>query len=240
MTAPYEGDAGYCGYPVYTDGELEKDIGLALDKKQQLLAHCNGDAAAEQYIARFEKVLNERKEKDLHRAVMVHAQLVRKDQLRRMAEIGMIPSFFVAHTYYWGDIHLKNFGLQRGSQISPVKDAVDYGMKYTFHQDTPVIPPDMMRTVWSAVNRRSKTGKIIGENQKISVLDALKAITIHGAYQYSEETEKGSIESNKLADFVVLDRNPLKVPEEELADIRVVMTIKENQIIYENGEMDHE
>ncbi len=240
MTAPYEGDAGYCGYPVYTDGELEKYIGLALDKKQQLLAHCNGDAAAEQYIARFEKVLNERKEKDLHRAVMVHAQLVRKDQLRRMAEIGMIPSFFVAHTYYWGDIHLKNFGLQRGSQISPVKDAVDYGMKYTFHQDTPVIPPDMMRTVWSAVNRRSKTGKIIGENQKISVLDALKAITIHGAYQYSEETEKGSIESNKLADFVVLDRNPLKVPEEELADIRVVMTIKENQIIYENGEMDHE
>ena len=113
-------------------------------------------------------------------------------------------------------------------------------MRYTFHQDTPVVPPDMMRTVWSAVNRRSKTGKIIGENQKISVLDALKAITVHGAYQYFEEKEKGSIECDKRADFVILDRNPLEAPEEELADIRVLMTIKDNQVIYTNGEISHE
>ncbi len=240
MTKPYEGEETYCGYPIHADEKLKEYIETALNRKQQLLAHCNGDAAAGQYIAQFEKALAEREEKDLYRAVMVHAQLVRKDQLKAMAAIGMMPSFFVAHTYYWGDIHLKNFGSKRGSQISPVKAAVDYGMRYTFHQDTPVVPPDMMRTVWSAVNRRSKTGKIIGENQKISVLDALKAITVHGAYQYFEEKEKGSIECDKRADFVILDRNPLEAPEEELADIRVLMTIKDNQVIYTNGEISHE
>lgn len=240
MTKPYEGEENYCGYPIHTDEELNHYIELALEKKQQLLAHCNGDAAAEQYIGQFEKALSKRTDKDLHRAVMVHAQLVRKDQLQRMAAIGMIPSFFVAHTYYWGDIHLQNFGEKRGSQISPVKDAIDYGMKYTFHQDTPVIPPDMMRTISSAVNRISRGGRVIGENQKISVLDALKAVTIYTAYQYFEEHEKGSIECGKYADFVVLEKNPLETPKEELAEIKVWMTIKENEVIYRSGEANHE
>ena len=185
MTKPYEGEENYCGYPIHTDEELNHYIELALEKKQQLLAHCNGDAAAEQYIGQFEKALSKRTDKDLHRAVMVHAQLVRKDQLQRMAA----------------------FGEKRGSQISPVKDAIDYGMKYTFHQDTPVIPPDMMRTISSAVNRISRGGRVIGENQKISVLDALKAVTIYAAYQYFEEHEKGSIECGKYADFVVLEKH---------------------------------
>ncbi len=232
MIKPYEGETEYCGYPIYTDEALKEYIHTAVNKKQQLLAHCNGDAAAEQYITQFENVLSEEKQKDLYRAVMVHAQLVRKDQLKRMAKIGMIPSFFIVHTYYWGDIHIKNFGIERGSQISPAKSALDYQMKFTFHQDTPVVPPDMLRTIWSAVNRISKSGKKIGENQKISVLEALKAVTIYAAYQYFEEEEKGSIECGKRADFVVLDEDPLKVEKERLAEIQVLMTIKDNQIIY--------
>ena len=121
-----------------------------------------------------------------------------------------------------------------------MKDAIDLGMKYTFHQDTPVIPPDMMRTVWSAVNRISRAGRTIGEEQRISVLDALKAVTIYAAYQYFEEQEKGSIACGKYADFVVLDQNPLEVPKEQLDQIKVRMTIKENEVIYRNGETDHE
>ena len=101
MTTPYEGDDTYCGYPIHSDEKLREYIAVALDKKQQLLAHCNGDAAAEQYISQFEKELEARGEKGSNRAVMVHAQLVRKDQLGRM-KASMIPSFFVAHTYYWG------------------------------------------------------------------------------------------------------------------------------------------
>lgn len=232
MTEPYEGEKEYCGYPIYTDEALNRYIHTAIEKKQQLLAHCNGDAAAEQYITQFENVLSKEKQKDLYRAVMVHAQLVRKDQLKRMAKIGMIPSFFIVHTYYWGDIHIKNFGFERGSQISPAKSALEYQMKFTFHQDTPVVPPDMLRTIWSAVNRISKSGREIGENQKISILEALKAVTIYAAYQYFEEEEKGSIEYGKRADFVVLDKNPLKAKKEDLADIQVLMTIKDDHIIY--------
>lgn len=237
MTEPYEGEKDYCGYPIHTDEQLREYIALALDKKQQLLAHCNGDAAAEQYITQFEKELEARADKESNRAVMVHAQLVRKDQLKRMKEIGMIPSFFVAHTYYWGDIHMKNFGAMRGSQISPVKDALDYGMKFTFHQDTPVVPPDMMRTVSCAVNRISRTGQVIGENQRVPVIEALKAITSYAAYQYHEEAEKGTIAAGKYADFVVLDKNPLETDKEELADIQVLMTLKENEVIYRKETM---
>lgn len=240
MTTPYEGDDTYCGYPIHSDEKLREYIAVALDKKQQLLAHCNGDAAAEQYISQFEKELEARGEKDSNRAVMVHAQLVRKDQLGRMKAIGMIPSFFVAHTYYWGDIHIKNFGAQRGSQISPVKDALEDGMKFTFHQDTPVVPPDMMRTVSCAVNRVSRTGQVIGENQRIPVLDALKAITSYAAYQYHEEQEKGTIAVGKYADFVVLDKNPLETDVKALADIQVLMTLKENEVVYRREEVQKE
>lgn len=240
MTKPYENEDVYCGYPIHSDEELKNYICFALDKNQQLLAHCNGDAAAEQYISVFEQALKERKEKEIYRAVMVHAQLVRKDQLKRMADMGMIPSFFVAHTYYWGDIHLKNFGEERGSRISPVKDAVDLHMKYTFHQDTPVVPPDMMRTISAAVNRVSKTGKRIGKQECVSVLDALKAVTIYAAYQYFEENEKGTIAEGKYADFVILDKNPLETEKEKLSDIKVLTTIKENKVIYKSGETENE
>lgn len=232
MLQPYEGEMEYRGYPIHSDENLKKYILVALEKEQQLLAHCNGDAAAEQYVTQFEQALKEKGQEESFRPVMVHAQLVQKNQLERMAKIQMMPSFFVVHTYYWGDIHMKNFGPERGSQISPVKDAVDLEMKYTFHQDTPVVPPDMMRTVYSAVNRVTKSGQEIGKNQCISVLDALKAITIYGAYQYREEAEKGSIAVGKKADFVVLDQNPLAIPVENLAEVQVLMTIKEDEVIY--------
>ena len=235
MTEPYVGEEAYRGYPIHSDEKLQEYIVQALEEKQQLLAHCNGDAAAEQYISQFENALEGRASKDCYRAVMVHAQLVRKDQLKRMAELRMMPSFFVAHTYYWGDIHVKNFGWERGSQISPVKDAMDYGMKFTFHQDTPVVPPNMMHTISCAVNRISRGGTVLGENERIPVLEALKAVTVYGAYQYHEEQTKGTIAVGKCADFVVLDRNPLETDVSELVNIAVEMTIKENKIIYRRG-----
>lgn len=232
MLEPYEGEKEYRGYPIHSDEKLREYIAAALDKKQQLLAHCNGDAAAQQYVSQFERELEKRESQDAFRSVMVHAQLVKKEQLKRMADIGMMPSFFIAHTYYWGDIHMKNLGPIRGGHISPARDAMEYGMKFTFHQDTPVVPPDMMRTVFCAVNRISKTGQSIGADEKLPVLEALKAITVYGAYQYHEEKEKGTIAPGKTADFVILDRDPLKTEKEQLADIQVLQTIKENQVVF--------
>ena len=239
MLEPYEGETEYCGYPIHSNETLRGYIETALDEGQQLLAHCNGDAAAEQYVSQFEQALEARGQKESYRPVMVHAQLVRKEQLERMKKLGMMPSFFIAHTYYWGDIHRKNFGMERASRISPAKDALDCGLKFTFHQDSPVVPPDMMRTVSCAVNRVTKSGQVLGEEEKISVLEALKAITVYGAYQYHEEEIKGTIAVGKNADFVVLEKNPLEADKEHLADIPVLLTIKENQIVYRRGE-EHE
>ncbi len=230
LTEPYE-NSDYCGYPTLTDDMLYKYIKYAIDDDKQILAHCNGDAAAEQYLRVYEK-LNVRKD---IRPVMIHAQMLRQDQLPRLKKIGMIPSFFIAHVYHWGDTHIKNLGFERASQISPANSAVKNGMLFTFHQDSPVIEPNMLETIWCAVNRKTKDGVILGENQKISVIDALKAITINAAYQYSEENIKGSIERGKQADFVILSENPINIDCDKIKDILVLETIKNGQIIYKNN-----
>lgn len=231
MTRPYEnGEEGYRGYPVYEDREVEAFMRQAVEEGRQILVHCNGDAAAQQMLDAYEKALGT-VAKDI-RPVMIHAQLVRRDQLARMARLGMVASFFTAHTYFWGDIHLQNFGWDRASAISPAASAIREGLPYTFHQDTPVIPPDMLQTVWCAVNRVTKDGKTLGEEERISPLEALRGVTINAAYQYFEEDRKGSIHPGKLADFAVLDRNPLSVPPDAIREIRVTAAVKEDRLVY--------
>ncbi len=231
MSEPYaNGEDGYCGYPIHGDDEVHAMIETALREERQLLVHCNGDAAAQQYIDAMELALQEHSK--AIRPVMIHAQTVRSDQLKTMAKLSMIASFFVAHTYFWGDVHRVNLGEARANRISPVKTALQEGVVYTFHQDTPVVPPDMMKTVWCAVNRLTKGGTMLGEGERVSVYDALMAVTRNAAYQYFEENEKGSIKEGKLADLVVLGKNPLTARPMELADIPVVVTYKEGNEVY--------
>ena len=163
---------------------------------------------------------------------MIHAQTVREDQLDKMNEINMIPSFFIAHTYYWGDVHIKNLGKERAYKISPAKSALDKNIPYTFHQDTPVILPNMLETVWCAVNRITKDGIVLGDFEKITPLDALKGVTINAAMQYFEDDKKGSLKPGKLADLIILDKNPLKVNPLKIKDIAVLETIKEGKTLY--------
>ena len=230
MSQPYaDASDGYRGYAVHTDEEVRSYMRQALQDHMQILAHCNGDAAAQQMIDAYAA---EKTGEDI-RPVMIHAQLVRPDQLARMGELGMIASFFVAHTYYWGDVHLKNFGEARATAISPVRAAIGNGVVYTFHQDTPVILPNMLETLWCAVNRISKGGYVMGEAQRVSPLEALKGVTLYAAYQYFEENEKGSIRPGKRADFVLLDRDPLQVDPMELRDLRVLATIWGGIVVYE-------
>lgn len=236
LSKPYEGEESYCGYPSNSQEKVDEWVEASVNGFRQLLAHCNGDAASEQYLEAFEKAAakaleNPEKIRRL-RPVMIHCQTVREDQLDRMAALGMIPSIFVAHTWYWGDVHLKNLGPERGSNISPVKSALKRGLVYNFHQDPPVVEPDMLHTVWCAVNRITREGKKIGPEQCIGVYDALKGVTIHAAYAYHEEDKKGTLEAGKLADMIILDRNPLKTDKMQLKDIRVLETIKEGETLY--------
>lgn len=236
LRKPYEGEETYCGYPAHTQEETDRWVETAVEKGYQLLAHCNGDAASGQYLAAFEKAAAKTPENPekirVLRPVMIHCQTVGDDQLDEMKELGMIPSIFVAHTWYWGDVHLKNLGSVRGAHISPARAAMERGLIYNFHQDTPVVEPDMLHTVWCAVNRVTRSGKPIGQEQCISVYEALKGVTIHGAYAYHEEERKGTLEAGKLADMVILDRNPLKTDKMQIRDIQVLETIKEGKTLY--------
>ncbi|MBQ3072741.1 MAG: amidohydrolase [Oscillospiraceae bacterium] len=235
MSKPYlGGDPDFCSYPRMSDEQVQARIETAQKDGMQILAHCNGDAASEQFVAAYERALSATGIKDDLRPVMIHCQTVRNDQLDRMKAIHMIASIFVGHVWYWGDIHIQNFGPERGHHISPAKDALERGVHVNFHQDTPVTRPNMLHSVWCAVNRISRRGNIIGADQKIPVYDALRAVTAEGAYQYFEEDEKGTIEIGKRADFVILDKSPLDVPELEIRDLAVLETIKDGVTVYRN------
>jgi len=236
MKTPYVGEKGYCGYPAMKEEKILEQFKYAMEKELQVLAHCNGDAACEQYIRAVEKTREGYPIIDDMRTVMVHAQFLQKGQVPALKVTNMIPSFFVAHVYHWGDVHVQNFGEERAEQICPVKTAIDNGIVYTFHQDSPIIMPDMIETLWIATNRKSKAGKILGTDECISVYEALKGITINAAYQYFEEDKKGSITVGKVADFVVLDKNPLKMEKEELRDIKILETIKDGNRIFKRVE----
>ena len=129
-------------------------------------------------------------------------------------------------------MHIKNFGLERAEKISPAGSSGKEKIVYTFHQDSPVLEPNMFETIWCAVNRKTKQGITLGKDERISVIEAIKAVTVNSAYQYFEESNKGSIKEGKIADLIVVDKNPLKVDSDELRNIKVLETIKDGQTIY--------
>ena len=226
---PYAG--GGCGTSTMTDGQVLSAFRQALDRDAQLLAHCNGDRAAEQYLTLLAQAEREAG-KQLCRPVMIHAQLLGLDQLERVKTLGVIPSFFVAHVYHWGEIHVKNFGLDRAGRISPAGSALAWGIPFTFHQDSPVIPPDMLETLWCACVRRTKTGRVLGAEERIPVEAALRAVTQTAALQYGLERELGTLRPGKRADFVLLSGDPLRTPPEELKKLQVERTIQRGRTIW--------
>lgn len=239
LTKPYENSGTYCGYPRYTDEQVTKFITCALEDGQQVLAHCNGDAASDQFLNCYSNAL--KKHSDLHkkdlRPVMIHCQTTRKDQFDRMKDLNMIPSIFTGHIYYWGDIHIKNLGSTRGNQISPCRWAEDAGLQLNLHQDMPVTRPNMLHSIWCAVNRISRSGNIIGKRQKITVYEAFRAASYGGAYSYHEENVKGTLEPGKIADMIIIDHNPFVIDPMSIREIKVIETIKNGKTLYKNGNL---
>ncbi|MBD7915395.1 amidohydrolase [Clostridium sp. Sa3CUN1] len=238
LTKPYyeapEGEnKDYCGYPTQEDDVVTEYFRSLIENNIQVNVHCNGDAASDQFIRCYKKALEMTNNNMDLRPVMVHAQTVREDQLDEMKEIGIIPTFFLDHIWFWGDYHYESvLGPERACRISPAKSALKRNMNFTLHQDSPVKMPNQILALHNAVNRETQSGRILGEDQRLTVMEALKALTINAAYQYFEEDEKGSIEEGKLADFVILDKNPLEVKASEIKNIKVLETIKEGNTIY--------
>ena len=233
LTQPYEPqEEGYYGYPIYENAEVEALVGRAFAEKRQILAHCNGDAAADQFLQAIQAARKVYGDKGDLRPVMIHAQLVRPDRIVQMAQLGVIPSYFAAHTYHWGDAHLRNLGPKRAMVISPLASTVKQGIALTMHQDTPVILPNMLETIWCAVSRTTREGFKLSQEERLTPWQALKAVTINGAYQYFEEARKGKLEPGKLADMVILSDNPLTVETDKIKEIKVLATIKEGQVVF--------
>lgn len=238
LTKPYyevpEGEPkDYCGYPTQEDKDVTEYFKSLIENNIQVNVHCNGDAASDQFIRCYKKALEMTDNKTDLRPVMVHAQTVREDQLDDMKELGIIPTFFLDHIWFWGDYHYESvFGPERANRLSPAKSALRRNINFTLHQDSPVKMPNQILAMHNAVNRKTQSGRILGADQRLSTMEAIKALTINAAYQYFEEDEKGSIEEGKVADFVILDKNPLDINPSEIKEINVLETIKEGNTIY--------
>ena len=222
------------GLPSLSQEALNQLFLTAYKNDNQLFIHCNGDASIDMVLEAHQYACDSLKQplnKD-RRTVAVHSQFVRPDQLEKYQEYNILPSFFTNHAYFWGDVHLENLGKERAEFLSPIATADQLGLKYTNHSDATVTPVNPLFSVWSAVNRTTRSGKILGEKERATPYQALKAITINSAYEYFEEDTKGSLEKGKLADFVILDKNPLEVNPDEIKNIKVVETIKEGKTIF--------
>ncbi len=229
---PHGREHDYSGYKQIPDDVLQGLLRKADDHGWQVYVHVNGDAAIQQLIDTV-RAVGQASGKPMQRTIAIHSQTARVDQLKEMKALDIEPSFFAAHTFYWGDWHREvTLGLPRAEHISPQRDAFDLGLRPTIHNDSPVVPPDMIRLIWSATTRRTRSNDILGPEERVTPYEALLEVTSNAAYELHEEATKGTLEKGKLADLVILDRDPLAVPPETLMDVKVSGTIKEGRYIY--------
>ncbi|MEG9303627.1 amidohydrolase [Psychrobacter celer] len=223
------------GLPSISQEKMNEMFVKAYKNDNQLFIHNNGDAATDMILKAHEyavKQTGQAADKD-RRIVPIHTQFARPDQLAAFKKYNMVPSFFTNHAYFWGDVHIKNLGEKRANSLSPLATVDKMGIPYTNHSDDTVTPVDPLFSVWTAVNRTSRTGQVIGADERITPYQALKAITSNAAYQYFEEDTKGTLAAGKLADLVILDNNPLTIKPADIRNIKVVKTIKEGNTIYQ-------
>jgi predicted amidohydrolase YtcJ len=207
LTEPYfkqpPGQAGYRGFPGTEQSRLIETVSKYQRAGIQLAIHGNGDAAIDNIIEAIS--LSGQVNADDARTILLHAQMTRVDQLDDMKLLGITPSFFNTHTYYWGDVHSKNvMGPDRAARISPAGSAEKIGLRFSFHSDAPVTPINPLQLIWSGVNRETLEGNVLGEAERVSIMSALRAVTIDAAWQVFQEDNRGSVEVGKFADLVIL------------------------------------
>jgi predicted amidohydrolase YtcJ len=208
----YQGDEQYAGYPAVPRAALFEKVAAIHKAGYQLAIHGNGDQSIEDILDAFEAAQQQNPVAD-PRLILIHSQMARQDQIARMKALGVTPSFFSAHTWYWGDRHRELFmGPERAAVMSPAKWAQDIDLRYSSHLDTPVTPMLPLQAVWSMVHRITFGGDVLGPQQRVSVMQALRAVTIDAAWQVFEEGNRGSLEPGKFADMIILSGSPLDEP----------------------------
>ena len=226
----------YRAYPTLDPDYYRARAAELIEGGVPFLAHANGDAAIDLMIDGVERAVGAIEARGGrvpdHRSIAIHAQLTRPDQLDAMKRLGVVPSFFAAHPFFWGDWHRTSFGDARALAISPLRSARDRGLRFSIHNDAPVVPPDVLRLVEIAVLRKTRSGFVFGAGERIAVEDALRAVTIDAAYGYFEEGKKGSLTPGKQADLVILAADPRAVRPEAIGEIAVVETIARGRTVH--------
>jgi predicted amidohydrolase YtcJ len=220
------------GFPYNPQSLVDHYAKLAYEKNIQYFGYSNGDAGIDMTLAALSKAIKETGITQNRRSVISHSFFARDDQLTQYKEKNIIAITLPNHVWLYGDVYLKILGEERARNLSPLRTADKLGVKIGLHNDMPSSGPNALFSVWSAVNRKTFSGKTLGEEQRIDAYKALQGFTVNAAYQYHEETQKGTLTQGMLADLVQLDRNPLKVDPDTIKDIRVVQTIKHGKQVY--------
>lgn len=236
FTTPYltggpAGEKNWKGEPIFSQNIVNRMVKRVYDMKVPLILHCNGDAAIDAFLTAYEAARGG----DFSRrwnVTTIHTQFMRRDHIPKFVKYDVRPSFYTLHTYYFADAHIANRGREQAAYISPMRDAIDAGLRPSNHTDFVVVPLDQMMMLHTAVNRISRAGAKVGPDQCVTAYEGLKCMTEWAAEQYDEKAAKGTLEAGKLADLVILDQDPLKAEPGAIKDIRVVETIKEGKTIY--------
>jgi predicted amidohydrolase YtcJ len=237
FTQPYTENPGgktgaFSGYRQIPDELLDAVFDKYWPTELQIHMHMNGDAAADQALSAIAKAVKKHGMRD-HRPVFVHATWLRPDQISLMKEYGAIPSFLTAGIIPGGDAVVRLWGPERSAGAMAARTFLRANLPFTFSHDAPVSPtPSILELVDAGVNRLSGSGKVVGPDERVSPYDALRAVTATAAYQLKEEKSKGTLEAGKLADLVILDKNPLKVEPTTIKKILVLETIKEGKTVF--------
>jgi predicted amidohydrolase YtcJ len=224
--------AGYKGYPAIPDTkQVEAYLDEAFSKGWPVKVHANGDAAIDQMFEALRPVIAKHGVKP-GQVTLIHGQFIRADQVQALKSLGIFPSMFPMHTFYWGDWYKQIVGPEQAAQISPMRSILNTGLHATSHTDAPVALPNLMQVVWATVNRTSRSGSVIGPDERVTAYEAMKMVTLWGAEQFGEQATKGSIKEGKLADLVVLSDNPITMDPTKINQVQVLETIKEGKTVW--------
>lgn len=236
FTKPYLDTQGFDkdwrGFAYYPQSLIDKYVKLAYEKNIQYFAYSNGDAGIDMTLAAIDKVIKETGITDDRRTVIAHSFFARDDQLDAYQKKKLMAVMMPNDVWLYGDVYPKILGSDRADNLSPLRSAHAKGVVTALHNDTPSSGPNVLFSIWSAVNRQTATGKTLGPAQRVDPYLAMQGFTSNAAYQYREEAKKGTIKAGKFADFVELDQNPLKVDPMKIKDIQVLRTIKGGITLY--------
>jgi predicted amidohydrolase YtcJ len=233
MSTPYEGTNDH-GILTMTQEELYEAVDDAHSHDFQIGIHANGDLAIGYVLNAYERALKKWPHPD-RRHRIEHCSLVNPTLLQRMKDNGVIPTPFWTYIYYHGE-KWKAYGDEKMKWMFAHRSFLDYGIRVPGASDYTPGPFEPLMAIQSMVTRTDYAGRVWGANQKVTVDEALKIATIHGAYPSYEEHLKGSITSGKLADFVILEKDPHDVDPHTIKDIKIVRTVAGGRTVYPKSE----